>query len=894
MPARVSNNKPMKLFAYLRQLLSTLFDRPQSDRELDEELLTHIEQHADDLQRSGLSRQDAERRARIAFGAYEKAKENVREQRPGFWFETFWSDIRFALRMLGKNPAFSSIAILTLALGIGANTAIFSVVDAVLLRPLPYSQPDRLVTVSESNRPYDLLTRNAVAPGNFLDWRDRNHVFEQIAAVQLPGFSLTGLDRPERVLGAATSAGMLRLLGLRPALGREFEAADDHNGAAPVVMLTHALWKRRFAADPDILGKTIHLGMTPYTVIGVLPAGLKFPEPDVQLWVPLEQGLSPQEMHWHSSHYLDVYARLKPGVTLAQANEQISRIAAEVKQENPDSNSGAAALVISMQEDLAGTIRPALITLLVAVAFVLLIACANVANLLLVRAAGRGKELAIRMALGAGKSRVLRQMLTESVFLSVAGGCAGLFVASWTRQALLALKPESLPQFNVIQTDWRVLLFTLAISILTGLLFGLVPALRGTGLNLAPTLHGSSRTVTANKNTQHLRNIFVSAEMAISLVLLVGAGLTIRSFLELRNIPLGFRTDHTVTARISIPEDKYSGDDQVVSFYDSVLERIRATPGVESAGLISFLPLTGHNFDNSFDIVGRPPRPASGRDYALVRFVDPQFFDVLQIPLLSGRSLEPRDRAGSSRSIVLSESMAKRYWPNASSGAVGAHLTVYLGMDQSPWEVVGIVGDVRTSIAEEPQPTMYFPYSQIPFRFMVLAVRTHGDAKAMSETIRKTVSQLDPDQPVFQSRTLADLVDQSLIPWRFSMTLLAAFAAMALLLAAAGIYGVMSYTVGQRTQEMGVRMALGAQPADVLRLVIAQGAKLAFVGVLIGLLVSLGVTRLMSKLLFGVSTKDPFTLSAVALLLALVALVACYIPARRATRVDPTIALRCE
>jgi putative ABC transport system permease protein len=884
----------MKLFAYLRQLLSTLFDRPQSDRELDEELLTHIEQHADDLQRSGLSRQDAERRARIAFGAYEKAKENVREQRPGFWFETFWSDIRFALRMLGKNPAFSSIAILTLALGIGANTAIFSVVDAVLLRPLPYSQPDRLVTVSESNRPYDLLTRNAVAPGNFLDWRDRNHVFEQIAAVQLPGFSLTGLDRPERVLGAATSAGMLRLLGLRPALGREFEAADDHNGAAPVVMLTHALWKRRFAADPDILGKTIHLGMTPYTVIGVLPAGLKFPEPDVQLWVPLEQGLSPQEMHWHSSHYLDVYARLKPGVTLAQANEQISRIAAEVKQENPDSNSGAAALVISMQEDLAGTIRPALITLLVAVAFVLLIACANVANLLLVRAAGRGKELAIRMALGAGKSRVLRQMLTESVFLSVAGGCAGLFVASWTRQALLALKPESLPQFNVIQTDWRVLLFTLAISILTGLLFGLVPALRGTGLNLAPTLHGSSRTVTANKNTQHLRNIFVSAEMAISLVLLVGAGLTIRSFLELRNIPLGFRTDHTVTARISIPEDKYSGDDQVVSFYDSVLERIRATPGVESAGLISFLPLTGHNFDNSFDIVGRPPRPASGRDYALVRFVDPQFFDVLQIPLLSGRSLEPRDRAGSSRSIVLSESMAKRYWPNASSGAVGAHLTVYLGMDQSPWEVVGIVGDVRTSIAEEPQPTMYFPYSQIPFRFMVLAVRTHGDAKAMSETIRKTVSQLDPDQPVFQSRTLADLVDQSLIPWRFSMTLLAAFAAMALLLAAAGIYGVMSYTVGQRTQEMGVRMALGAQPADVLRLVIAQGAKLAFVGVLIGLLVSLGVTRLMSKLLFGVSTKDPFTLSAVALLLALVALVACYIPARRATRVDPTIALRCE
>jgi putative ABC transport system permease protein len=879
----------MKPFTYLRSLI---LRRHEEDKELDEEFRAHIARHADDLEHSGLRRHEAERQARIAFGPYEKAKENVREQRPCFFLETLASDIRFALRMLRKSPGFATVTILTLALGIGANTAIFSVVDAVLLRPLPYLQPDHLVTVSESNRPYDLLTRSAVAPGNFLDWRDRNQVFEQIAAVHLPGYSLTGGDRPERVLGAATSAGLLRLLGLRPALGRDIEATDDRTGAPPVVMLTHALWERRFGADPQVLGKTVHLGMTPYTVIGVLPTGLTFPEPDVQLWVPLEQSLSTQELHWRNSHYLDVYARLKPRVTLAQANQELSRIAGEVKSENPDSNSGAAALVLSMQEDLAGAIRPALITLLVAVGFVLLISCANVANLLLVRATGRGKELAIRMALGAGKSRVIRQMLSESVLLSIAGGCAGLFVASWTRQALLALKPESLPQFNVIQTDWRVLLFTLAISVLTGFLFGLAPALRGTGLNLAPSLHGSSRNMTTGKNIRHLRNIFVSSEIAVSLILLVGAGLTLRSFFELRNIPLGFRTDHTVTARISIPEDKYSSDDQVVSFYDSVLDRIRSTPGVESAAMTSFLPLTGHNFDNSFDIVGRPPNSSSDRDYPLVRFVDPQFFRVLQIPLLSGRSFVPRDRTGSSRAIVLSESMAKRYFPN--SDALGAHLIVYLGLDQSPWEVVGVVGDVRTDIAEKPQPTIYFPYAQIPYRYMVLAVRTYGDPQSMIETIRNTVSQLDHDQPVFQTRTLSQLVDQALVPWRFSMTLLGAFALMALLLAAAGIYGVMSYVVGQRTHEMGVRMALGAQPADVLRLVIAQGAKLAFTGVFAGLLVSLAITRLMSNLLFGVSAKDPFTLSAVALLLTFVALAACYIPARRATKVDPTIALRCE
>ena len=567
----------------------------------------------------------------------------------------------------------------------------------------------------------------------------------------------------------------------------------------------------------------------------------------------------------------------------------MSRIAAQIKREQTESNSGAAVLVLTLQDDLSGAIRPALLTLLVAVGFVLLIACVNVANLLLVRATSRGKELATRIALGAGKARLMRQMLTESILLSFAGGCAGLLVASWTRRLLLAFRPESLPQFNVIETDGRVLLFTLAVCVGTGLLFGLLPALRSSTINLN---HATSRSSTPGKSTQRLRNLFVAAEIAISLVLLAGAGLTIRSFLHLRATDLGFRSDHTVTARISIPNDKYSKDEQVIAFYDHLLERIRSTVGVESAAMVSFLPLTGHNFDNSFDVVGRPPHPPDNRDYALVRFVDPQYFRVLGIPLLSGRGIGEHDRLGSWRSIVLSESMAKRYWPNSSP--IGEHLMVYMGEDQSPWEVVGTVGDVRTSIAEEPQPTMYFPYAQFPYRFMVLTVRTHGDPQSMIETIRNTVAILDPDQPIYQTRTLANLIDTNLVPWRFSMMLLCMFAAMALLLAAAGIYGVMAYLVAERTHEVGIRMALGAQPHDVLRLVVGHGAKLALIGVISGLLASLALTRLMSNLLFDVSTTDPLTLSVVALVIAFVVLAACYIPARRATRVDPMIALRYE
>lgn len=864
----------------------------RTESELEEELRAHIEQRTEDLVRGGMTPADAARRARIEFGGGEKYKEECREAQGGLWLEELWMDARYALRTLRKSPGFTAVAVITLALGIGANSAIFSVLDAVLLRPLPYRDPDRLVTIFESKTPNDHSSINAVAPGNFLDWREQNHAFEQIGAASLPGFNFTGTDRAERVTGAAISAGMLRMLGLHAALGRDFAPSEDREGADRVVLLGYGLWQRRYASDPNIVGKTIHLDTKPYSVIGVLPRGLTFPEESVQLWVPLEQYISAQNMRWRNSHYLDVFARLKPGVTLAQARVEMNAVAEEIKRTNPGTNSGSGPYVVPVQEDLVSDIRPALLTLLVAVGFVLLVACANVANLLLVRATGREKEMSVRVALGAGSGRLVRQLLTESVLLSAAGGATGLLVAEWARETLLALRPVSLPRYNAIAIDGRVLLYTLGISVLTGVLFGLVPALRATRADANLALRGRSRMDAGGAGPQRIRAAFVVGEIAISLVLLIGAGLLIRSFMRLRDNEMGFRMDHIVTARVSIPEEKYPDDARVSRFYDQLLEKVRAVPGVEEAAATSFLPLTGRQFDNSFDIVGRPPQGHAGKTYALIRFVDPQYFQVLQIGLLRGRGIEARDRMGAPRSVVISEAMAKRYWPN--ENPIGQHLTVYMGLDQSPWNIVGVVRDVRTNIAAPPEPTIYFPYEQYPYRFMVLTVLTHGDSQAMVTAIRGATSTLDPDQPLSQVRTMEQLLEQTLLPWRFSMTLLGAFAALALVLAAAGIYGVVSYTVGMRTSEIGVRVVLGAQARDVRRLILRQGMGVTFLGIGLGLFGAFWLTGYLATQLYAVQPRDLLTFVVVPAVLAMVALVANYVPARRAMRVDPMVALRHE
>ncbi len=877
-----------RIFAAFRNL----FRHERVERDLDAEVRSYAALLEEEKLREGLKPNEAKRFARMEMAGPEQVKEVVRSARSGVWLETLWQDIRFGARTLRKNPGFTSIAVITLALGIGANSAIFSVVDAVLLRPLPYRQPDQLVTVFESNTPNDLASSNAVAPGNFLDWRSQNGVFEQIGAVSLPGFNITGTDWPERVIGAACSAGMLRMLGLQPVRGREIEPADDRLGAPPVVMISHSLWQRRFGGDPAIVGGTIRLGTIPYGVIGILPAGLQFPTKDVDVWVPLEQIITVANMHWRNSHYLDVFARLKPGVTLAQARDDMNRIAASLKQTYPDTNSGAGVFITPIKDDLTSDIRPGLLIMLAAVGCVLLIACANVANLMLVRATGRQKEMSIRLALGAGRSRLVRQVLTESLMLALAGGSAGLLVSAWACPALLTLRPTSLPLYNSIGTDSRVLAFTLALSMFTGILFGLVPALRISRSDLNATLRTASRGLTADLGAHRLRNLFVVAEVAISLVLLIGAGLMIHSFLLLRGGNLGFRMDHIVTARVSIPDDKYKEDAQVVSFYDRLLRNVRELPGVEAAGTVSFLPLTGQNFDNSFDIVGRPVRPASDKEYALVRFTDQQYFGILGIKLLRGRGIEERDRSGSPRALVISDSMARRFWPQGTP--VGEHLIVYMGEDQRPWEIVGVVSDVRHSIDSPPEPTMYIPYAQYPYRFMVLTVRTNADPRTIVESIRGVTRTIDPDQPLSQVHTLVEVMARALEQWRFSMTLLGAFAALALVLAAAGIYGVISFTVGQRTSEIGIRMALGAQPGDVLRMILRQGLGVVFAGIAVGLAASVYLTRFMVTQLYGVRPTDAATFIAIPILLTIVALTASYFPARRAMKVDPIVALRYE
>jgi putative ABC transport system permease protein len=868
------------------------FGSSRLEEEMEEELLAHIEARASDLEASGLPRPEALRRARLEFGGYQKFKEECREAAGGTLLEALRQDLRFGLRALRKSPGFTAITVLTLAFGIGANTAIFSVVDAVLLRPLPYREPERLVSLFESKTPNDLSSRLGVAPGNFLDWRAQNRVFTQMGAASLPGFNITGTDRPERVAGAALSSGMLRLLGLRPALGREIEPSDDRIDADRVVMISHALWRARFGGDPRVIGSTLRLGTIPHTVIGVLPPGLTFPEETVDLWVPLEQTISPTDMRWRNSHYLSVYARLKPEASLAEAREEMNRIAAEAKRANPDTNSGPSACVLTVQEDLVGDIRPVLLTLFAAVGLVLLVACANVANLLLVRATGREREMAMRRALGASTSRLVRQMLTESMLLSVAGGGAGLLVAEWARRGLLALRPISLPRHLDIGTDLRVLAFTLAVSVATSLLFGLIPALRASRPDLDLALRGTSRGSTSGSGALHLRNALVAGEIALSLVLLIGAGLLIQSFVRLRDGDLGFRPDHVVTARVSIPKDKYAADAEAVGFYDRLLASVRVLPGVEAAGAVSFLPLTGQSSDNSFDVVGRPPRPPSDRNYALIRFADPEHFRSLGIPVLRGRGLDDRDRAGSPRAVVISASMAARYWPGADP--LGQHVQVYMGEDPAPWEVVGVVRDVRTRIAAEPSPTMYFPYAQSPYHYMVLTVRTEVDPKAMIETLRGATRSIDPDQPLSQARTLDELLEQTLLPWRFSTTLFGWFAALALLLSVAGIYGVVSYTAGQRTREIGVRMALGARRNDVLRLVLRQGLRVSLAGVAAGLAAAFYLTRFLAAQLYGVTPRDALTFVSLAAALTALALAATYLPARRAARVEPVIALRCE
>ena len=840
-----------------------------------------------------MSPAEAAHAAQRDFGGLEQVKEEARGERIWMWPAEFLQDIRFGWRALVKSPGFTIVAVVALALGIGANTAIFSVVNAVLLRPLPFKNPDQLVLIWESATHLG-FPKNTPSPANFLDWQRQATVFTGMAAMAPKNFNLTGISEPERLDGRRISANLFDLLGVQPRLGRGFQPQDDKPGAH-VVLLSDGLWQRRFGADPTLIGRAIHLNGESFTVIGVMPPGIQLPgfgNWRDQLWVPM--AFPSEEAASRGNHYLEVIARRKPGVSLQQARAEMDTVAARLARQYPEDNLRIGATVNSLHDEVVGEIRPALLILLGAVAFVLLIACANVANLLLARAAVRQKEIALRHALGATRSRIVRQLLAESMLLALLGGAVGLFLAFVGLDVLKHFIPDGISQAESIAIDARVFGFTALIAIMTGLVFGLVPAAQASHFSLNEALKEGGRDSTGGGKGVRLRGLLVVAEVAVSFVLLIGAGLLINSFLHLRNLDPGFRADHLLTAKIEMSEIKYPDRAHRVPFLDEVLRRVRALPGVQSAALAGNLPLTYNGDSMYIGVEGIPDPPTDEQVDVIYRAVGPGYFDTMGIPLLQGRDFNDQDTTEeSSYKVIVSEKLAQHYWPG--KNPIGQRLKAGPTTSEAPWrEVVGVVKDVRQNdFIAPPKLQMYLSYRQLrELAPNALVIRTSVEPLSLASAVRGAVWAVDKDQPVSDIASMEQIVAGAVARQRFSMLLLALFAGLALLLAAVGIYGVMSYSVTQRSREIGIRMALGAQKSDVLRMTLRQGLRLAIFGVAIGIAGALVLTRLMASLLFGVSATDPATFAAITIIFSGVALFASYIPALRSVKVDPMIALR--
>ncbi|MFN2455438.1 MAG: ABC transporter permease [Pyrinomonadaceae bacterium] len=814
--------------------------------------------------------------------------------------QTLWQDIRYGARMLLKHKGFTLIAVFALALGIGANTAIFSVVNAVLLKALPYTDAERLVTVYGAG-PQTTDGRAPLSYPDFVDYKTQSKTLQPFAAYQQIGTTLTLNAEPERVLGTEVSADLFPLLGIQPLLGRAFTAADDSNGAPPVIVISHNFWQQHFNADPNIVGREIKRGTRSVTVIGVMPQGFKFPAQaeKVDVYLPLVAELartSPGLLTARDERFMPVVARLAAGATLEAAQTEMDGLARRIEQQFPATHTGDRIRLVSLHEDIVSDIRPALLVLLGAVGFVLLIACANVANLLLARAASRGKEMAIRTALGASRARVVRQLLTESLLLAMAGGALGLLLAWWGIDLLAASIPADVPRASDVNLDARVLLFTFAASLVTGIVFGLAPALASSKSDVSESLKEGGRGSTVG-GSNRARSLLVVSEVALSLMLLVGAGLLVRSFFQLLNTNPGYDTARVLSVTLPLSRAKYSEPEQKSAYLAQVIERIKALPGIEAVGATNQLPLGSTEFRNTFKIEGRPPAPPDQRLAARNHIATADYFRAMGIPLKRGRAFTDADQKSSSPVIVINDTLARRYFPNEEP--VGKRIVIE---DESnnplpPREIVGVIGNVRhTGLDEKEFPEYYVPFLQNPDSQIVLAVQAAEaiEPASLAPAVRSAIKELDKDQLIWETRTMRERVAQSVAPRRFTMLLLGVFALVALLLASVGIFGVMNYTVAQRTHEIGIRIALGAQTRDVLRLVFKQGLTLILSGVLIGLLAAALLTRVIASLLFEVSAIDPATFVFVPLLLVGVALLACYIPARRATKVDPMIALRYE
>ncbi|HKG21293.1 MAG TPA: ABC transporter permease [Blastocatellia bacterium] len=881
----------MPLLTRLSSLWRNLFHKARTERELTEEINAYLEMLIELKIKEGLNAEEARRAALIELGGKEQVKEKIREVSVGHYLETLGQDLRYGLRMLRKNPGFTAIAVLTLTLGIGANVAIFSVVYGVLLQPLPYTEADRLVTVIQSY-PQKGLDTWGISQANFALYRDQNHVFEKIAAYTSAGFNLTGGVSPERLQASAVTVDFFDVMGVQPGWGRAFLPEEDTPGKNVVCILSYGLWQRRFGGDPQVLGQSLLLNNIPTEVVGIMPPGFAYPNRNVELWLPF--GLNPQRMFPYT---LTGIARLKPGVLVSQAELETTDIFWNAAQENPAIAGATVAppegadmktIIKPLKEVLVGDTRTPLLVLLGAVGLVLLIACANVANLLLARATSRTRELAFRFALGATPGRLIRQLLTESVLLALIGGVMGVALA-WLGVRLLRQLPtlQQVPRLGEVSVNATVLAFTAALVVLTGLLFGLAPALRAYQIGLQSGMREGVR----GSASRRLNGVLVAGQFALCLVLLVGAGLLLKSFQRLLSVDPGFQPKQVLSMRLALPNSKYADGDQSARFYESLLERVRSLPGIRSAAVVSYLPFGGSRESDGFIVEGQEPDSGGVAPNAQIRIVSPGYFQTLEIPLLRGRDFLSGDRADSPLVAIVDETLARRYW--ADGDAIGKRIR-FAWNDQ--WMmIVGVAAGVKNrNLRETIEPHLYYPYAQGPSPRMYLTARTAAEPSTAVAAIQNEVRALDPDLPVWGVQSLTDAMDQTLNNQRLTNILLTVFALLAVLLAAIGIYGVMSLYVSNRTNEFGIRLALGAQPIALLRLVMRQGAILMLAGVVAGTAAAFVLTRTLASLLFEVSATDPTIFSSVPLLLVAVAMLACYIPARRATRVDPLVALRYE
>ncbi len=887
--------------------LRSFFRRSQVDEELDEELRDHLERATGEYLAKGMALEEAQRRARLALGGVEKVKEECRDARRVSWIQDLMRDLHFGLRMLRKSPGFTTVAILTLALGIGANTAIFSVVNAVLLRPLPYKDADDLVLVKEVLPKMDSQPVGISGPDISLI-RKFNHSFAYVAGFRVWTYELSGNTEPERTAANRVSADLFKTLGVQPILGRAFTPAEEEPGH-PVVILGYGLWQDRFGGNPNILGQTLYLDRQPYTVVGVMPQSFVFPLPGmsqgnpVELFVPLALTKAEQE-DFGDNFSFGVVARLKPGFQLAQANADLQLAAQSILRVYEQWASAAHFSLGDFQlgvvsdplaESVRGPVRPALLLLLGAVAFVLLIACVNVGSLLLARAATRQREMAVRLAMGAGRGRLLRQLLVEGTLLALGGGGLGLLVAVWIKGGLAAAMPTNIPRFHAMELDGAVLLFTFILVAVTALIFGSLPAFSSARTNLNHSLKDSGRSPSLGRDHQRLRATLVVVEISLSAMLLVGAGLLLHSFQRVLDTNPGFRPEHVLTASIDLPTMEYNSAEQVVAFYKQLIDRLRQMPGRVASGASSDLPLQG-GWTHVFTLENGQPPNGAGFNTSFHSVIYGDYLQAMGIPLLRGRYFTEQDTSKSTRVLIVSESLAKRYWPG--QDPLGKRLKWGPPESSDPWlTVVGVVGDVKQGPLDSPTvPHTYEPFVQLggDVAWLRVAMRSEGDPASLVASLRSIVHSIDSQLALDSVNTMTEVISRSTADRRFNLLLLGSFAALALMLAAMGIYGVLTYSVTQRTHEIGVRMALGASGSEIVRLVLNYGFRLTLIGSILGIAGALALTRVVQRFLYEVRPTDPLTFFGVFLLLGGVALTASYVPARRATRVDPMVALRYE